>query len=140
MERFAAIRERLAATKGERALGVVDGLAGFANLLPTSVVGADGPPAGGDGRLRDLERAGRAVPALHRRRPASRRNYPSGPPAARRGTSRSCPTTATSTWASTSTPAPWPTRAALRDAIEAEFAALIAAGTPKGARRRRADG
>ena len=36
--RFAAVHERLAAAKGERALGVVDGLAGFANLLPTSVL------------------------------------------------------------------------------------------------------
>jgi diacylglycerol O-acyltransferase / wax synthase len=36
-ERFTAIRERLDATKRERAMGVIDGLAGVANLLPTSV-------------------------------------------------------------------------------------------------------
>jgi diacylglycerol O-acyltransferase / wax synthase len=36
-ERFDAIRARLDATKRERALGVADGLAGLANLLPTSV-------------------------------------------------------------------------------------------------------
>ena len=36
--RFAAVRDRLAPTKGERALGVVGGLAGFANLLPTSLL------------------------------------------------------------------------------------------------------
>ena len=38
IERFAAVRDRLAPIKGERALGVVDGFAGFANLLPTSVM------------------------------------------------------------------------------------------------------
>ena len=38
VERFAAVRERLAATRHERALGVADGFAGLANLLPTSVV------------------------------------------------------------------------------------------------------
>ena len=36
-ERFTAIRERLDTTKHERAMGVIDGLAGLANLLPTSV-------------------------------------------------------------------------------------------------------
>jgi hypothetical protein len=38
VERFAAVRERLAATRQERALGVADGFAGLANLLPTSAV------------------------------------------------------------------------------------------------------
>lgn len=37
-ERFRAIRDRLAPTKTERSLGVIDGLAGFANLLPTSAL------------------------------------------------------------------------------------------------------
>lgn len=36
MERFQAIHERLAATRGERAIGAVSSVAGFANLLPTS--------------------------------------------------------------------------------------------------------
>lgn len=36
-ERFTAIRERLNTTKRERAMGLIDGVAGFANLLPTSV-------------------------------------------------------------------------------------------------------
>jgi WS/DGAT/MGAT family acyltransferase len=36
--RFAAIRGRLATTKGERAISIVSGLAGFANLLPTSAL------------------------------------------------------------------------------------------------------
>ena len=69
-------------------------------------VGADGPPAGGDRGLRRLERAGRAVPALHRRGPHGGATTPWVPPAARPGTSRSCRTTASSTWGSTSTPAP----------------------------------
>ncbi len=37
-ERFSAIRARLETTKQERAMSVVSGLAGVANLLPTSVV------------------------------------------------------------------------------------------------------
>jgi diacylglycerol O-acyltransferase len=37
-ERFVAIRDRLAPTKGERALSVIDAMAGFANLLPTSML------------------------------------------------------------------------------------------------------
>ena len=36
--RFSVIREELAAVRHERALGATDGLAGFANLLPTSAV------------------------------------------------------------------------------------------------------
>ena len=38
VERFAAVHEALNRTKGEKILGVVDGAAGFANLLPTSVL------------------------------------------------------------------------------------------------------
>jgi WS/DGAT/MGAT family acyltransferase len=37
-ERFAVIREELAATRHERALGAADAFAGLANLLPTSLV------------------------------------------------------------------------------------------------------
>ena len=37
-ERFRVISERLAPTKTERSLGIIDGLAGFANLLPTSAL------------------------------------------------------------------------------------------------------
>ena len=36
-ERFVAVRDRLETTKHERSMGVVSGLAGLANLLPTSV-------------------------------------------------------------------------------------------------------
>lgn len=38
VERFAAVRDRLAPAKSERALSIVDGMAGFANLLPTSML------------------------------------------------------------------------------------------------------
>jgi len=38
VERFGAVHERLSATKGERAIAVMSGLAGVANLLPTSVL------------------------------------------------------------------------------------------------------
>jgi diacylglycerol O-acyltransferase / wax synthase len=38
VERFAAVREQLTSTKGERALSAVSGLAGVVNLLPTSVL------------------------------------------------------------------------------------------------------
>ena len=37
VERFAAIRDRLAPVKAEKALGAVSAVAGFANLLPTSL-------------------------------------------------------------------------------------------------------
>jgi hypothetical protein len=36
--RFQLVHERLSRTKAERAMGVIDGMAGFANLLPTSVL------------------------------------------------------------------------------------------------------
>jgi len=36
--RFTAVRERLTQVRGERALGAAEGMAGFANLLPTSVL------------------------------------------------------------------------------------------------------
>ncbi|MFZ6004823.1 MAG: wax ester/triacylglycerol synthase family O-acyltransferase [Actinomycetota bacterium] len=38
IERFAEVRDRLAPAKSERALSIVDGMAGFANLLPTSML------------------------------------------------------------------------------------------------------
>jgi hypothetical protein len=37
-ERFVAIRDRLTITKGERALGAANSLAGVVNLLPTSML------------------------------------------------------------------------------------------------------
>lgn len=37
-ERFAAVHAALTATKGEKAIGLVEGLAGVANMLPTSVL------------------------------------------------------------------------------------------------------
>ena len=38
VERFAVVHERLSGVRGERALSIVDGFAGFANLLPTSAL------------------------------------------------------------------------------------------------------
>ena len=38
VEHFVAVCERLARTKGERAFAVLEGLAGLANVLPTSVL------------------------------------------------------------------------------------------------------
>lgn len=38
VERFTAVHDRLVATKGEKAIAVMSGLAGLANLLPTSVL------------------------------------------------------------------------------------------------------
>jgi len=38
VQRLAAVRDRLSATKGERALNLLDGVAGLANLLPTSAL------------------------------------------------------------------------------------------------------
>src|SRR5207302_8365122 len=37
-ERFAIVHERLAVTKGERALGAIDAMAGLLNGLPTSLL------------------------------------------------------------------------------------------------------
>jgi len=38
VERFSAVRERLTVTKSERSLGMAESFAGFANVLPTSVL------------------------------------------------------------------------------------------------------
>jgi diacylglycerol O-acyltransferase len=38
VERFDEVRRRLTTTKGEQAIGLVSGLAGLINVLPTSVV------------------------------------------------------------------------------------------------------
>jgi diacylglycerol O-acyltransferase len=38
VERFRAVHDRLASTRRERAIGLVDGLSGVLNLLPTSIV------------------------------------------------------------------------------------------------------
>lgn len=128
-ERFRVISERLAPTKSERSLGVIDGLAGFANLLPTSalvrvarqqVETVDFAISNVRGAPFPLFIAGARMEA----------NYPVGP-------------TGGTAWNLTlmsydghldiglnADAGAVPDPDGLRDAIEAEFAALIAAGNP----------
>jgi diacylglycerol O-acyltransferase len=134
--RFVAVRDRLAPSKGERALGIVDGLAGFANLLPTSVLvrlarqqveTVDFAVSNVRGAPFPLFIAGARMEA----------NYPVGP-------------TGGTAWNLTlmsydgmldmglnTDVGAVEDPAALRDAIEAEFATLLAARPRKGARPRR---
>jgi WS/DGAT/MGAT family acyltransferase len=136
-ERFTAIRERLETTKHERAMGVIDGLAGLANLLPTSVAvrvarqqveTVDFATSNVRGAPFPLYIAGARILA----------NYPVGPTG---GTAwnltlmsydghldmgLNCDTGAVAD------------PDLLREAIATEFAALIAAGTQEGTRRRKA--
>ena len=74
-----AIHERLTATKQRAGRRAHRGPGRRRQRAAHLGAGADRPPAGRDGRLRHVERAGRPVRPLHRRRPASRRNYPMGP-------------------------------------------------------------
>jgi WS/DGAT/MGAT family acyltransferase len=134
-ERFAAVRERLATTKSERAMGLVSGVAGIANLLPTSVAvrvarqqveTVDFTTSNVRGAPFPLYIAGARILA----------NYPVGPCA---GTAwnltlmsydghldmgLNCDTGAVDD------------PELLRDLIGAEFDALLEAGAPKPARRR----
>jgi WS/DGAT/MGAT family acyltransferase len=134
--RFAAIRERLDATKRERAMSLVDGLAGVANLLPTSVSvrlarqqveTVDFATSNVRGAPFPLYIAGARIEA----------NYPIGP-------------TGGTAWNLTlmsydghldmglnADTGAVDDPARLRDLIAAEFAALIAAGSPEGAKRRK---
>jgi WS/DGAT/MGAT family acyltransferase len=125
--RFDAIRARLEVTKQERAIGVLDGLAGLANLLPTSVAvrlarqqveTVDFATSNVRGAPFPLYIAGARILA----------NYPIGPTG---GTAwnltlmsydGSLDMGLTTDLGAVSDPT------LLRDSIEAEFAALIAAG------------
>jgi diacylglycerol O-acyltransferase / wax synthase len=139
-ERFAAIQNRLAPTKGEKALGVVGGFAGFANLLPTSLLVrlARQQVETVDFAISNLRGAPFPLFIAGARMEA---NYPIGP-------------TGGTAWNLTlmsydghldmglnvdleAVPDP----PALRAAIQADFDALLAAGAPrKGTRRRTAAG
>jgi WS/DGAT/MGAT family acyltransferase len=136
VERFAAVRERLETTKHERAIGIIGGLAGVANLLPTSVAvrlarqqveTVDFATSNVRGAPFPLYIAGARILA----------SYPIGP-------------TGGTAWNLTLMSydgmldmglnvdaRAGDDPAQLRDAIAAEFAALIAAGTPQGTRRRK---
>jgi WS/DGAT/MGAT family acyltransferase len=135
-ERFVAIRDRLETTKHERAIGVIGGLAGMANLLPTSVAvrlarqqveTVDFATSNVRGAPFPLYIAGARILA----------SYPIGP-------------TGGTAWNLTlmsydgmldmglnvdARAVEDPSQ--LRDAIAADFAALIAAGTSQGTRRRK---
>jgi hypothetical protein len=134
---FQAVRDRLAPTKGERALGVIDGFAGFANLLPTSVLvrvarqqveTVDFAISNVRGAPFPLFIAGARMEA----------NYPVGP-------------TGGTAWNLTlmsydghldmglhADAGAVPDPPGLRAAIEAEFAALLAASRPRAGRRAKA--
>ena len=136
-ERFTAIRERLDTTKHERAMSVVGSLAGVANLLPTSVSvrmarqqveTVDFATSNVRGAPFPLYIAGAHIEA----------NYPIGPTG---GTAWNLTVMSydgnldmglNADLGAVTDPG------ALRDAIAEEFALLIAAGTPKRARRRHA--
>lgn len=135
--RFAAIRERLDTTKRERALGVVDGLAGVANLLPTSlavrlarqqVETVDFATSNVRGAPFPLFIAGARMMA----------NYPVGPTGGTAWNLTLVSYDGSLDMGLNADLGAVPDPARLRNAIAAEFAALITAGTRKGARRRRA--
>lgn len=135
-ERFTAIRDRLETTKHERAMGAVGAMAGVANLLPTSVAvrvarqqveTVDFATSNVRGAPFPLFIAGARILA----------NYPIGP-------------TGGTAWNLTlmsydgmldmglnADVGAVDDPAMLRDAIAAEFAALIAAGSPKPPQRRK---
>lgn len=137
--RFTAIRERLDATKSERAMGMVGGLAGVANLLPTSVAvrlarqqveTVDFATSNVRGAPFPLFIAGARILA----------NYPIGPTGGTAWNLTLMSYDGSLDMGLNADAGAVADPAMLRDAIEAEFTALIAAGSPKVARRRKAGG
>jgi WS/DGAT/MGAT family acyltransferase len=135
--RFTAIRERLDATKHERAMGAVAGMAGVANLLPTSVAvrvarqqveTVDFATSNVRGAPFPLYIAGARILA----------NYPIGPTGGTAWNLTLMSYDGSLDMGLNADLGAVPDPAMLRDAIATEFAALIAAGTPSGARRRKA--
>lgn len=136
-ERFAAIRDRLEVTKHERAMGVVSSVAGFANLLPTSVAvrlarqqveTVDFATSNVRGAPFPLFIAGARILA----------NFPIGPTGGTAWNLTLMSYDGTLDMGLNTDVGAVEHPEELRDAIAAEFAALIAAGTPKGTRRRKA--
>jgi len=136
-ERFTAVRERLDKTKRERAISVIDSLAGLANLLPTSVSvrmarqqveTVDFATSNVRGAPFPLFIAGAHIEA----------NYPVGPTAGTAWNLTLMSYDGSLDMGLNTDLSAVPDPEVLRDAIADEFAALIAAGTPKGARRRKA--
>lgn len=134
--RFDAVRDRLSVTKGERALSLVGGIAGVANLLPTSMMvrlarqqveTIDFAISNVRGAPFPLFIAGARVDAT----------YPVGPTA---GTAWNLTLMSYDGMLDMGLNADLgavPDPAELRDAIEAEFSALVAAGRPRGGSRGR---
>lgn len=139
VERFGAIRERLETTKHERAMGVVSGVAGLANLLPTSVAvrvarqqveTVDFATSNVRGAPFPLYIAGARILA----------NYPIGPTGGTAWNLTLMSYDGSLDMGLNADLGAVEDPAALRDAIAAEFATLIAAGAPTGPRRRRSVG
>ena len=137
VERFAAIRERLSTTRHERALSLIDGMAGFANLLPTSAVvriarqqveTVDFATSNVRGAPFPLYIAGARMEA----------NYPVGPTGGTAWNLTLMSYDGKLDMALNVDAGAVTDPVALRDAIQAEFASLIAAGTE--AARGQADG
>jgi diacylglycerol O-acyltransferase / wax synthase len=135
--RFSAIRERLDATKHERAMGAVASLAGMANLLPTSVAvrlarqqveTVDFATSNVRGAPFPLYIAGARILA----------NYPIGPTGGTAWNLTLMSYDGSLDMGLNADLGAVPDPGKLRDAIADEFAALIAAGSPTGARRRKA--
>jgi len=133
--RFTAIRALLDTTKRERAMGLVGGMAGVANLLPTSVAvrlarqqveTVDFATSNVRGAPFPLFIAGARILA----------NYPVGPTGGTAWNLTLMSYDGSLDMGLNADAGAVADPAALSDAIAAEFAALIAAGTPKGTRRR----
>jgi WS/DGAT/MGAT family acyltransferase len=138
-ERFEAIRERLDATKRERAVGAIGSLAGVANLLPTSVAvrlarqqveTVDFATSNVRGAPFPLYIAGARILA----------NHPIGPTGGTAWNLTLMSYDGTLDMGLNTDLGAVADPTLLRDSIVAEFAALIAAGTPKAARRRKSAG
>ncbi len=128
-ERFTAIQARLDTTKHERAMGVIDGLAGVANLLPTSVAvrvarqqveTVDFATSNVRGAPFPLYIAGARILA----------NYPVGPTGGTAWNLTLMSYDGSLNMGLNADLGAVPDPEHLRDAIATEFAALIAAGSP----------
>jgi WS/DGAT/MGAT family acyltransferase len=133
-ERFTAIQARLDTTKRERAMGIVGGVAGVANLLPTSVAvrvarqqveTVDFTTSNVRGAPFPLYIAGARILA----------NYPVGPTGGTAWNLTLMSYDGNLDMGLNADLGAVPDPAALRDAIASEFDALLAAGSPRGRRR-----
>ncbi|MGK2949226.1 MAG: wax ester/triacylglycerol synthase family O-acyltransferase [Acidimicrobiales bacterium] len=133
---FTAVRERLTVSRTERSLGIVDGLAGVANLLPTSVAvrvarqqveTVDFATSNVRGAPFPLFIAGARIMA----------NYPIGPTGGTAWNLTLMSYDGSLDMGLNADLAAVPDPDVLRDLIAEQFAALIAAGSPTPRRRRK---